>query len=130
MSAYTSLNAAYTEASVLTAPPERLIVLLYDGALRFLRQASVAMRAGDAVRCRDRLRRADAIITELNVSLDMSCGEIPVRLRSIYLFCRRCLTGASVARDADAIDRVAELLAELRESWQTIADGAAAQPAA
>ena len=36
---------AYTESSVLTAPPERLVVMLYDGAIRFLSQAAVAMRA-------------------------------------------------------------------------------------
>ena len=39
---YAGANRAYTESSVLTAPPERLVVMLYDGAIRFLKQAAVA----------------------------------------------------------------------------------------
>src|SRR5205823_12046083 len=47
MNAYASVPAAYKESSVLTAPPERLVVMLYDGANRFLTQAAAAMREGD-----------------------------------------------------------------------------------
>ena len=47
MNQYSDANRAYTESSVLTAPPERLVVMLYDGAVRFLNQASTALRAGN-----------------------------------------------------------------------------------
>ena len=96
---YAGANRAYTESSVLTAPPERLVVMLYDGAIRFLKQAAVAERGGQHQMFLDRLRRAEAIIDELNVTLDMSQGEVAARLRSIYLFCKRHLVEAHLKRD-------------------------------
>lgn len=121
MNPYANANQAYTEASVMTAPPARLVVMLYDGAIRFLQQAAVAMNAGDDTQTRDRLRRAEAIIDELNLSLDMTQGELPTRLRSIYLFCKRHLIEAHLRGDVQAVQTVSGLLAELRESWVEIA---------
>jgi flagellar protein FliS len=100
--------------------------MLYDGAIRFLNQAAAAMEAGDVVRTRDRLRRAEAIIDELNLSLDMSQGEIADRLRSIYLFCKRHLLQANFQRDVAAVHAVVGLLLELRESWAQIVPATAA----
>jgi flagellar protein FliS len=114
-------TGAYTEASVLTAPPGRLVVMLYDGAIRFLAQATAAMRAGDRGRMRERMARAVAIIDELNVTLDMSHGEIPERLRSIYLFCKRELAEASMQSEPARVEAVSGLLSELRESWEMLA---------
>ena len=54
-------------------------------------------------RGRDRIRRAEAIIDELNYSLDMSHGAIPKQLRSIYLFCKRHLVQASIKKDVAAV---------------------------
>jgi flagellar secretion chaperone FliS len=131
MNPYANAKQAYTESSVMTAPPERLVVMLYDGAIRFLSQAAVATRTGNLSVCSDRLRRAEAIIDELNVSLDMQQGDVAQQLRSIYLFSKRHLAGARLERDADAIDDVSRLLGELREAWQQLAENAAStRPAA
>lgn len=130
MNGYANAPSAYTESAVMTAPPERLVLMLYDGAIRFLRQGVVAFRAGDATRGRDRLRRAEAIIDELNFSLDMSHGEVPERLRSIYLFCKRHLLEATIANDPDAMEAVIALLADLRESWAVLASRATTTNAA
>jgi flagellar protein FliS len=117
---YASAHQAYTEASVLTAPPERLVVMLYDGAIRFLNVAMAAMRSGDYQQARERIRRAEAIIDELNGSLDMSQGEVATRLRSIYLFSRRHLLQSSLQRNPEAIDEIVKLLGELRDAWARI----------
>ena len=114
-------TGAYKETSVLTAQPAQLVVMLYDGAIRFLTQAAAAMRVGDRERMRNRLSRAEAIIDELNVSLDMSYGEIPERLRAIYLFCKGELREASLRAEAERVDVVSGLLSELRESWDKLA---------
>lgn len=109
----------------MTASPERLVVMLYDGAIRFLHQAAAAIRASDPVLAHDRLRRAEAIIDELNYTLDLDRGgEVADRLRAIYLFCRRRLLECNLRRDADGVVEVAKLLGELRESWERVADGA------
>ena len=113
---------AYTESSILTAPPERLVVMLYDGAIRFLGQAAVAMRADNNRVFLDRVQRGEAIIRELNVTLNMrDGGDISERLRAIYQFCDLHLTAATAERDPRKIDDVIRLLSELRESWQQIA---------
>ena len=121
MNPYASAQQAYTESSVLTAPPEKLIVMLYDGAIRFLNVGAVAMRGGDFVQARERVRRAEAIIDELNYSLDMTQGEVAVRLRSIYIFSKKHLLQANLQRDPEALDTVVKLLGELREAWESIA---------
>lgn len=117
MNQYAAARLAYTEASVLTASPERLVVMLYDGALRFLRQASAAHRSGKFTESRDRVRRAQAVIDELNRSLDPRQGEVAARLRSIYAFCTRHLIESTAASDPDGYDAVVHLLFELRASW-------------
>lgn len=120
-------NRAYTESSVLTAPRERLVVMLYDGAIRFLHQSAVALRAGNQRVFLDRVQRAEAIIKELNLTLDMARGgDVATRLRAIYQFCNMHLAAATMEGDPKKIDDVIRLLSELRESWQQIA---AAPPA-
>ena len=121
-------NRAYTESSVLTAPRERLVVMLYDGAIRFLHQSAVALRAGNQRVFLDRVQRAEAIIKELNLTLDMQRGgDVAERLRAIYQFCNMHLTAATMEGDPKKIEEVIRLLSDLRESWQQIA---AAPPAA
>ena len=127
---YAAAKAAYTEASVLTASPERLVVMLYDGAIRFLRQAAAFLRDGRREQARDRLRKAQAVIDELNRSLDHRHGELPARLSSIYSFCSRHLIESTLQADPDGYETVARLLAELRESWDQLARQAERQSAA
>jgi flagellar protein FliS len=116
---------SYQQHTVLTASPGQLVVLLYDGALRFLRQSAAAMRAGETERAATAVRRAEAIIDELTVTLDLEAGgELAAGLRDLYLFCRRHLGQALIARDPGGVEQVAALLGELRESWAQIATAA------
>jgi flagellar secretion chaperone FliS len=117
---------AYREASVMTASPEQLVVMLYDGAGRFLRQAEGAMTDGTWLQASEKLSRAEAIIDELLATLDMGAGEIADRLQAIYVFCKTRLIEARLERDPGRVDQVARLLAELRDAWATIEPPAAA----
>ncbi|MDX6561226.1 MAG: flagellar secretion chaperone FliS [Gaiellales bacterium] len=129
MNPYASARQAYTESAVMTASPEQLVVMLYDGAIRFLRQSAEAMRAGNREQSRNRMRRAEEVIDELNYSLDVSHGEVPQNLRMIYLFAKRQLIRANIDGDAARIDGVGRMLSDLRESWVTIARRAEAEAA-
>jgi flagellar protein FliS len=129
MNPYASARQAYTESAVMTASPEQLVVMLYDGAIRFLRQSAEAMRAGNREQSRNRMRRAEEVIDELNYSLDVSRGEVPQNLRMIYLFAKRQLIRANIDGDAARIDGVGRMLSDLRESWVTIARRAEAEAA-
>lgn len=114
---------AYRESAVLTAPPERLVVMLYDGARRFLHQAATAMRDGDVPTAHERLRRAERVVEHLLATLDMSQGELPERLEAIYAFCLELLGEARLRQDPERIDQVSGLLGELREAWAQLAAG-------
>ena len=105
----------------MTASPVQLVVMLYDGVERFLRQAEVVMAEDNVVQANDRMQRAEAIIDELIATLDKSAGQIAERLEGIYVFCKRLLLEARLERDPDKIDTVRGYLAELRESWAQIA---------
>jgi len=112
---------SYQQNAVLTATPGRLVVMLYDGAGRFLRRGAMAMRDRDLEGANGALQRPEAIVDHLLATLDYDRGgEIATSLRDLYLFCRRELNDARIAREADRIDTVAELLGELREAWAEI----------
>jgi flagellar protein FliS len=112
---------AYRESSVMTASPAQLVVMLYDGAGRFLRQAEIAADEGAWRHASDRLDKADAILDELLVTLDQSAGQVAERLQGIYVFCKRLLIEARLEQDVDRIRRTAALLADLRGAWAEIA---------
>jgi flagellar secretion chaperone FliS len=115
-------TAAYRQQSVMTATPGQLVVMLYDGCLRFLHQGAYAMRDGSRLQAHSRLARAEAIIDELLATLDMEQGgEIAARLQGIYVFCRSHLLEARREQDAEKIDAVARLLGELREAFAQVA---------
>jgi flagellar secretion chaperone FliS len=121
---YRSASQTYAQDSVLTASGEKLVVMLYDGMARFLARAAAALRAEDAAAAGNALNRAGAILDELLSTLDPAAGEITQRLADIYLFCKRELLAAQLKRDPKRVERVAKLLAELREAWATIAAAA------
>ena len=125
MNPYASPNA-YRENSILTASPEQLVVMLYDGAGRFLRQAEGSMIEGSWLKASEELSRAEAIIDELLATLDMDAGEVADRLQSIYVFCKTRLIEARIERDAARVDQVARLLSELREAWSQVRSPAVA----
>ncbi|HKN93320.1 MAG TPA: flagellar export chaperone FliS [Thermoleophilaceae bacterium] len=113
---------AYKESAILTAPPERLVVMLYDGIRRFLYQAAVAMREGNIESTNNRLQRAEAIIDELNATLDMSAGgEVASNLRSLYVFSKRHLMQARLKRSPEMIEEVSKILDTVGDAWRQIA---------
>jgi flagellar secretion chaperone FliS len=121
MSTYSASSPnAYRASAVLTATSEQLVVMLYDGARRFLYQAGVAMQNEKIETSHLKLRRAEAIITHLRNTLDLEQGEVPARLQAIYLFCNRHLNEARVQRDPQKIEQVSNLLGELRDAWNAI----------
>ena len=118
---------AYKQQSILTAPPGRLVVMLYDGCIRFLFQSAYAMRQGDRKQSEDRMRRAEAIIDELRVTLDHDKGgEIASNLDALYGFSRSHLIKAWTEQDATKVDEVSRLMSELRDAWAQIATHEAA----
>jgi flagellar protein FliS len=113
--------AAYKENEILTQPPEKLIVLLYEGAIRFLKRAAAAMEAGNHEEKAKYLNKAQAIIDELNVSLDMEAGgEVAENLRRLYVFMYTHLSQAVTKQDPQMIRDVIACLEDLNEGWRAV----------
>ncbi len=109
---------AYQTNAVQTASPEQLVVMLYDGCLKFLRRAEAAAQNGARPQCTQAVSRATAIIMELNATLDMERGgEISTNLRSIYLFLNRHLLEASRECSAERIAQAIPMVADLRDAF-------------
>ena len=113
---------AYRENTVLSATPEQLVVMLYDGAQRFLRRAGAEMRAGEIEATHNDLRRAEAILAHLNTVLDHEHDpQLAGQLSAIYRFCLEHLNRARFQQTTEELDEVVAMLGELRESWAELA---------
>ena len=115
---------AYHHNAVATAAPEQLVVMLFDGALRFSRRAIAAYEAGQRPQATQFVSRVTSIVNELNATLDTEAGgEIAHNLRSIYGFVNRHLVAAVRESDPQRVREAANLLAELREAFAEAAKG-------
>jgi flagellar protein FliS len=109
---------AYHHNAVATAAPEQLVVMLFDGALRFSRRAVTAFEAGQLPQATQAVGRVTSIVNELNATLDTEAGgDIARNLRSIYGFINRHLVEAIQLGDPDRVRQAATLLGELREAF-------------
>lgn len=108
----------YQQAAASTAGPAQLVLMLYDGALLRLESAEAAITAGRIGDAHEPIMRAQAIVDELNVTLDTARGgEVAANLRELYLYCSQRLVDANVAKDARMIAEVRRHLTGLRDSW-------------
>ena len=112
---------AYKEASITTQNKGRLIVMLYDGAIKFLKQAIRDIEAKDYAAKGRSIQKAQDIILELNTVLDLEVGgEVASNLRSLYNFMSTHLTQANIKCDAQMVREVILILDELNQGWRAI----------
>ena len=111
----------YLEIKVQTASPGQLVNMLFDGAIRFSKQAKEEIVRGDLAKSNAAIQRAQDIVEELNISLDtQKGGEIAANLRKIYLYLSEQLVEANIKKDAKVLDNVTELLKSLRDTWKEV----------
>lgn len=110
--------AQYRQTSIETATPTRLVVMLYDGALRFLNQAQPAMRAKNYEAQSRFINKAQAIIAHLRATLDLNAGgEVAETLSAFYVYAFDTLTLANIHDDLDRLANVIQGLREMRDAW-------------
>jgi flagellar protein FliS len=121
----------YQQNQILTASPEQILVMLYDGAIRFVRQAKMGIEAGDRGQMSDGISRCMAIVTEFANTLDHEIGgEIAANLDGLYSFMIRELTQANLHIDGKKLTVVEGLLLDLRGTWVEAIEVARAEKAA
>ena len=112
----------YQQISVTTQSKGRLIVLLYEGAIKFMRLAIQEIEAGNHEAKGRYIIKAQNIINELNAILDTDTGgEIAENLRKLYVFMNNRLSEANIKKDPQMIREVITLVEELNQSWKAIA---------
>lgn len=113
--------STYRENAVSTQNRGRLVVMLYDGAIKFMKLAVKELEANNFEAKGRYIGRAQDIIDELNAVLDMDAGgEIATNLRNLYNFMYRQLSEANTKRDPKMIREVIAIMEELNQGWKTI----------
>lgn len=110
------------ETGVAAASPHRLVVMLYDGALKAVAEAGAHLAAGRVAEKGAAVSRAISIVEQgLKASLDTSRGgSIATSLAELYDYMGRRLLLASMRNDASMLKEVAGLLRELSDAWSAI----------
>lgn len=108
----------YQTNQVMTASQEQILIMLYDGAIRFCRQAIAASEAGNTVAKLERISKTFAIITEFSNSLNHEIGgEIAADLDGLYHFMMRELSNGRKDSSGVHLRNVERLLIDLRQTW-------------
>lgn len=108
---------AYKDTQVTTASPGELLLLLYDGAIRFGNQAVQRLNEGKAEEAHRLLLRTQDIVAEMSASLDFD-QELAHSLYQLYSYMFGRLVEANVKKDPKPVSEVVELLRSLREAWE------------
>lgn len=110
----------YLEVQVATASPEKLVLMCFDGIVRYLNRAVEALEHGDLESGHTSIVRAEAIVVELMGSLKMEMGDIPRNLARIYDFIHQRLVEANIRKDKEKVEEALRVAMELREAWQEL----------
>lgn len=107
---------AYKNQQVMTASPQQLTLLLYNGALRFLAESISAMEKGDIQKSHNSNMRVQDIIREFVLTLDMSL-EISTTWAQLYEYTEYCLVQGNIKKDVKQLLQAKDVLQELRDAW-------------
>jgi flagellar protein FliS len=107
--------------SVLTASPERLLIMLYDRLALDLVRGERAIAARDTDEVHKRLTNAQAIVTELRTELDVTIWPEGASLIAVYDYIIKLLVDANIYKDATKVAEARALVAPLHDAWKTVA---------
>lgn len=108
----------YLKTKVLTASPEELQLMLYDGAIRFGEQARIAIENKEIENSYNLIVRAENIILELTNSMkDEIAPETCANMRRLYIYCYEQLIEANVKKTIEPLENALKVLRHLRETW-------------
>ncbi|HHX01626.1 MAG TPA: flagellar export chaperone FliS [Firmicutes bacterium] len=112
----------YKQVQVSTASAGELILMLFDGAIRFANQALSCMEQSDLAGANDKLLKAQDIVYELIVALNLEVGEIARNLYRLYMFINQLLIQANVSKDPKLVQQAVGMLTELRTMWHEVVE--------
>lgn len=108
---------AYRQTQVSTASQGELLIMLFDGAIRFARQGREHLLRNEMEQASEKLIRTQNIVNELNFALNFDAGEIAVNLQRLYEYIYDLLVQANIKKEPEKIDTALQMLGELKETW-------------
>ena len=118
----------YKQNEVSTSSQGKLILMMYEGAIKFTKMAPQSMDKGDIAGKAKYIGKIHDIVNELSVSLDLkNGGEVTARLETLYQFILRQLTLANIKSDRKALESILKVLEPLHDAWAQIFDNSHAQ---
>ncbi len=108
----------YKETEINNANQGKLIIMLYDGAIKHLNKALDCIPKKEIEQAHNSIIKVKDIITELTTSLDMDTGDISQRLFSIYMYINRRLSEANIKKDIEPLLEVKKYLIQLKNAWE------------
>lgn len=111
----------YQRTQVTTASNEKILLMLYEGAIRFCRHAHKAMSENNIAEKGKFISKATAILSELMATLDFKIGgQLAVDLENLYVFMIDTLIDANIKNDTKGIETVEQLLKTLYTAWKDV----------
>ena len=109
----------YQRNEVETASPEKILILLYDGAIQFLNKAKIAMQNNNVPEIDNNIIGCEEIIEEfINTVDEEKGGDFAIRIKALYQYFYNTLVMANIKKDESKIDEVLKHLIELRATWK------------
>lgn len=106
----------YQTQNVMTASPEELLLMLYNGCVRFIKQGIMAVEEKDVMKAHENIVKAQDIILEFMSTLDSS-AEIAKTLMPLYEYLYRRLVQANIEKNTEILNEVLRFVSELRDTW-------------
>lgn len=126
---YTQAYQQYRQTQVETAGPGQLVLMLYNGGVRFCDEAQAALDQKSLEKAHRALVRAQDIVSELLLSLNAGAGELAENLGRLYEYMHYRLVEANLKKDPAVVAEVRGMFAELGETWQELLKQPAVAPA-
>ncbi|AZR73891.1 flagellar export chaperone FliS [Anoxybacter fermentans] len=112
---------AYQKTQIETASQGKLILMLFDGAIKFCKTALQGLEEKDYEKVNTNITKAQAIINELMITLDReSGGEIAQNLYLLYDYMFRRLITANIKKSSEMINEVLNMLVDFRQTWEEV----------
>ncbi|HMO16819.1 MAG TPA: flagellar export chaperone FliS [Oligoflexia bacterium] len=120
----------YTSVHVTTIDKGRLLLMLFDGCMKFLKHAKVGLETNDIPKFAKFLSKSQAIISELMITLDFEKGgDIARELDRLYDFMLYYLTEANLEKSPDKVQKVIDLLETIAMAYREVIEGESKSPA-
>ena len=109
----------YQQTQVQTASPEKILIMLYDGAIQFLNKAKIGIDNMNIEETHNNIVSAQRIISEFMNTLDMKAGgDLAKNLYNLYEYLHYRLVQANIKKDMDMVDEVLIHLKDLKQTWE------------